>query len=212
MSEFAEEYLESKPQSTLMIKYLLFLRRAKFNPKVVYDIGSYNGTWSNLVREIFPEARVIMIDASLQHVDKYTDKEYYIECLSNEVKEVDFYELKLDDRLKSYYKPKHITDETPLKIQTNTLSKLIEDKGLPYPDLVRIDCCGCEKDIIIGGCSAIQKAKYLFTTLQNEELFVNGHLAGEVGPFIKSLDFELKNVLDMYNTPLIDYVFENKNI
>ena len=212
MSDFVLDYVESKPQSTLTIKYLLFLRRIHFEPRVIYDIGAYNASWYNVVHEIFPEARIIIFDASEKNMHYYVDKEHYIVCLSNNVKEVDFYEYKVDDRIKSYYKPKTISDEEPTKIITTTLTDIVNKYGLPYPDLVRINCCGAEKDIIEGGEDIIKNAKYLITNLQNEELFINGPLAHVTGPYIGSLGFELKNVLDLFNTPLLDYVFENKNI
>jgi len=212
MSDFVLDYVASRPQSTLMIKYLLFLRRIKFEPRVIYDIGAYNATWYNLVQEIFPDVRIIIFDASVKNEHYYVDKEHYIACLSNNEKEIDFYEHKGDDRVKSYYKPKTISDEESSKISTITLANIVKKYGLPYPDLIRIDCCGAEKDIIEGGEDIIKKAKYLITNLQNEELFINGPLANITGPYISSLGFEVKNVLDLFNTPLLDYVFENKNI
>jgi len=212
MSDFILDYVKGEPQSTLMIKYLLFLRRIDFRPRVIYDIGAYNASWYNLMSEIFPDIRIIIFDASVNNVEYYVGKEYYITCLSNEEKEVDFYECKSDKRVKSYYKPKTISDEIPVKMNTDTLSKLVKKYGLPAPDLIRLNCCGAEKDIIEGGEEIFKKAKYLIVNLQNEELFNGGPLANSTGPYIKSLNFEIKNVLDLFNTPLIDYVFENKSI
>jgi FkbM family methyltransferase len=212
MSDFVTDYLKGEPQATLMIKYLLFLRRIGFEPRVVYDIGAYNASWSNIIQEIFPDTRVILFDASLSNISHYSNKEYFTTCLSNEKKEVDFYELPNDKRVKSYYKPKTINNNSSIKITTDTLTEIINRYGLPYPDIIRINCCGAEKDIIEGGEEIIKKAKYLIVNLQNEELFNNAPLANITGPYINSLNFEIKNVLDLFNTPLIDYVFENKSI
>jgi len=212
MSDFVLDYVNSRPQSTLMIRYLIFLKKIGFKPRVIYDIGAYNGSWANIINEIFPDIRIILFDASIMNARFYSDKEHHIACLSNSEKEIDFYELRSDDRVKSYYKPKTISHEEPSKILTTTLEDIVNKYGLPLPDLVRIDCCGCEKDIIEGGERIIKNAKYLITSLQNEELFIDGPLANVTGPYIKSLGFETKNVLDLFNTPLIDYVFENKNI
>ena len=195
-----------------MIKYLLFLRRIGFEPRVIYDIGAYNASWSNIIQEIFPDTRVILFDASMGNISYYSNKEYFTTCLSNEKKEVDFYELPGDKRIKSYYKPKTMNNDSCIKITTDTLAELVNRYGLPYPDIIRINCCGAEKDIIEGGEEIIKKAKYLIVNLQNEELFKEAPLANITGPYINSLNFEIKNVLDIFNTPLIDYVFENKSI
>jgi len=212
MSDFILDYVNSRPQSTLMIRYLLFLKKIGFEPRVIYDIGAYNGSWANTVNEIFPDTRIILFDASMKNTKFYSDKEHHVVCLSNVEKEIDFYELKTDDRVNSYYKPKTVSDEESHKLTTDTLQNIVDKYGLPHPDLIRIDCCGSEKDIIEGGEKIIKNAKYLITSLQNEELFIGGPLANVTGPYINSLGFETKNVLDLFNTPLIDYVFENKNI
>jgi FkbM family methyltransferase len=212
MSDFLLDYVNSRPQSTLMIRYLLFLKKIGFKPRVIYDIGAYNGSWANIINEIFPDIRIILFDASMKNAKFYLDKEHHIVCLSNVEKEIDFYEIKDDDRVKSYYKPKTVSDEESYKLTTDTLNNIVNKYGLPLPDLVRIDCCGAEKDIIEGGEKIIKNAKYLITSLQNEELFIDGPLANITGPYIKSLGFDTKNVLDLFNTPIIDYVFENKNI
>jgi hypothetical protein len=212
MSDFVVDYLKGEPQSTLMIKYLLFLRRIGFEPRVIYDIGAYNASWSNIIQEIFPDTRIILFDASMSNISYYSNKEYFTTCLSNEKKEVDFYELLGDKRIKSYYKPKTMSNDSSTKMTTDTLSELVDRYGLPYPDIIRINCCGAEKDIIEGGEEIIKKAKYLIVNLQNEELFKEAPLANVTGPYINSLNFEIKNVLDIFNTPLIDYVFENKSI
>ena len=212
MSDFVVDYLKGEPQATLMIKYLLFLRRIGFEPRVIYDIGAYNASWSNIIQEIFPDTRVILFDASMSNISYYSNKEYFTTCLSNEKKEVKFYELPGDRRVKSYYKPKTILDESFTNKTTDTLSEIVNRYGLPYPDIIRINCCGAEKDIIEGGEEIIKKAKYLIVNLQNEELFKEAPLANITGPYINSLNFEIKNVLDLFNTPLIDYVFENKSI
>jgi FkbM family methyltransferase len=190
----------------------LFLRRIGFEPRVIYDIGAYNASWSNIIQEIFPDTRVILFDASMSNISYYSNKEYFTTCLSNEKKEVDFYELPSDKRIKSYYKPKTMSNDSSIKTTTDTLTEIVNRYGLPYPDIIRINCCGAEKDIIEGGEEIIKKAKYLIVNLQNEELFKEAPLANITGPYINSLNFEIKNVLDIFNTPLIDYVFENKSI
>jgi len=213
-SGFANDYLKGNPQPTLMIKYLLFLRRIGFKPRVVYDVGAYNTSFANLISEIFPDARVILFDASKEHCDKITEYECYNCCLGDTTSEIDFYELKDNDKVKSYYRPKTFndTEDKVSKVVTETLDYVATKKGLPFPDLVRIDCCGAERDIITGGKLTLQLAKYLIVNLQNEDMFTGAPLAITSGPIIKSLGYEIKDILDLYNTPLIEYVFENKSL
>jgi FkbM family methyltransferase len=213
-SSFANDYLKGNPQPTLMIKYLLFLRRIGFKPRVVYDVGAYDTSFANLISEIFPDVRVILFDASKERCDKITEYECYNYCLGDTASEIDFYELNDNDKVKSYYKPKTFVDadDKVSKIVVETLDVVATKKGLPFPDLVRIDCCGAERDVIAGGKLTLQLAKYLIVSLQNEEFFMSAPLAITSGPVIKSLGYEIKDILDLYNTPLIEYIFENKSL
>lgn len=213
MSDFVNDYLAGNPQSTLMVKYMLFLRRIGFKPRVIYDVGAYNTSFANVVKEVFPDTRIILFDACKDNCEKMVGYEYYNCCLGDTNNEIDFYEV--SDKVKSYYKPKtfgnaeyHRTN----KVSIQKLDEVAMKYGLPFPDLVRIDCCGSERDIINGASVTLAMSKYLIINLQNEELFEGAPLAITTGPIIKSIGYKLKDVLDLYNTPLIDYVFENINI
>jgi FkbM family methyltransferase len=213
MADFVNDYLAGNPQSTVMIRYLLFLRKIGFNPRVVYDVGAFNTSFANLVNEIFPDTRVILFDACKDNASKMVGYEHYNCCLGNTDREVDFYEL--DDKIKSYYKPKTFDDAKntrTTRVKIEKLDDVVMKYGLPFPDLVRIDCCGSEKDVIGGCMSTLQLSKYLIVNMQNEEVFLEGATAIETGPLIKSLGYVVKDVLDLYGTPLIDYVFENKSL
>lgn len=217
MSEsFVVDYLKSDPQPVMILKYLLFLRKIGFKPKVVYDIGAYSSSFADLFNEIFPDARVILIDASEEVCDKLVGYECYNVCLSNNDDEVDFYELMnvKDEKVKSIYQPKtfnELYDKKTTK-KCETLTHFIKRLGLPEPNFVRIDCCGAEKNIFEGGITSLLLTKYLLVSLQNDEMFLKAPDAMSTGPYINSVGFEVKDILDLYNTPIIDYVFENKNI
>ena len=213
MADFVNDYLAGNPQTTMMIRYLLFLRRTGFNPRVIYDVGAYNTSFANVVKEVFPDTRIILFDACKDNCEKMVGYEYYNCCLGDSSNEVDFYEV--DDKVKSYYKPTTHGSTPSDRITKSTIQKLDEvalKYGLPFPDLVRIDCCGSERDIINGGINTLFTTKYLIVNMQNEELFTGAPLAVTTGPMIKSLGYVLKDVLDLYNTPLVDYVFENKSL
>lgn len=213
MADFVNDYLAGNPQTTMMIRYLLFLRRTGFRPRVIYDVGAYNTSFANVVKEVFPDTRIILFDACKDNCEKMVGYEYYNCCLGDSSNEVDFYEV--DDKVKSYYKPTTYGSSPTDRITKSTIQKLDEvalKYGLPFPDLVRIDSCGSERDIINGGINTLFTTKYLIVNMQNEELFTGAPLAVTTGPMIKSLGYVLKDVLDLYNTPLVDYVFENKSL
>ena len=216
MDKLAEQVtdllLEEKPLSSLQLRYLLFLQKIEFKPSVFYDIGASHCAWSKAIKQIFPETTVVLFDASHKLGSLYEDDLHFFNCLSDEDgKEVNFYELSMDDRIKSYYKPKYCND-APTVLKTTKLDTLVNNNSLPEPTFIKINTCGSEYDIIKGGEETIKKAEYLIVTLQNEEIFAGAPTAHTVGPYIESLGFKLINVLDPLGTPLLDYVFKNKNI
>jgi FkbM family methyltransferase len=214
VSEVIQDFINSKPIGSLQLKYLVYLKKWKaFVPKVVYDIGATTTKWSEIICTLYPDSELILFDASNEFEELYKNKKYFINCLSNiDDKEVEFYLPLHDDyRVKSYYKPIRC-DTHSNTIKTIKLDTLVEKNNLPEPDLVKISCCGSEKDIIEGALKTFKNTKYLIVQLQNEELFEGAPLADTVGPYIESLGFERIESLDSYGTPLIDYVFENKNI
>ena len=212
-SEIIQDFINSKPIGSLQLKYLVYLKKWKsFVPKVVYDIGAHKAKWSELICTLYPDSELILFDASDEYECNYVNKKYLINCLSNEDnKEVTFYKSTKDDRINSYYKP-YKFDSIESTVETIKLDTLVENNNLPVPDLVKISCCGSEKDIIEGAIKTFRNTKYLIVQLQNEEYYEGAPLAQEVGPYIESLGFTRIETLDSYGTALIDYVFENKNI
>jgi len=189
----------------LNMRYLLFLKKLGFLPKIFYDIGSSNKCWTLVMSSIFPAIRSYTFDAYSPF-----DAEFPI-CLYNE----DNVEVKLynhDENIKSVYL---LTDEQNDNYQVLNSVKLdtfVKDKSLENPDIIKINCCGSEKNIIEGGIETILKTKYLIVTLNNYEIFTDAPTAKITGPYIESLGFEMVNALDNSGLGLVDYVFKNKNI
>lgn len=196
----------------LQMKYLKYLSVIDFRPDTIFDIGSSLKHWSNVAKEYFPNAEVYLFDAYDIFSELYEGEKYVNVCLSNEDnKDVKFYYRATHISMKSY-KENCESDINYFKnYKTEKLDTLVERLGLPQPNLIKINVCGAEKDVIEGGVETIKKAKHLLVALQNEKYF-DAPLAKEVGPYIESLGFELKKVLDSFNTAIYIYHFENKNI
>src|SRR5688572_14867207 len=39
------------------------LRHLGFNPSTIFDVGAYQGDWSCGVRSLFPDAKIVMVEA-----------------------------------------------------------------------------------------------------------------------------------------------------
>ncbi|MEJ7681217.1 MAG: hypothetical protein WKG06_25900 [Segetibacter sp.] len=59
------------------------LKRKNFNPSVILDIGAYKGNWATDVLEVFPDAKILMIEAQ-------ENKESFLKDLAKKNKNVEY--------------------------------------------------------------------------------------------------------------------------
>jgi len=129
----------------------------------ILDVGANNGWWYLENRSNYPTAKFTLVEAN-----PYNEKEllklnveYYIYCLSDSVKTIDFYttEEALTSTGASYYKENthHFSADKVkvLKLKTTTLDLLFPNEIF---DIVKMDVQGAEVDIIKGGPKLISKA------------------------------------------------------
>jgi len=206
--------LTERPISDLLRKYLGYIKHIKkYEPLTIYDIGAGIGAFTKCCHLMFPEAKIILVEADDCNEDKYTGEDYYIACLSDNEGERKFYNNTYIPELHSYNRYLNSDNYDYKLLETTTLDKLQRNKQFRFPDIVKIHCCGSELDIIKGGISIIKKAKYLFVSVQGKELFDNAPSSSEIGIYItEQLGFELEEILDPYGSGLYEYVFINKNI
>lgn len=213
MESILANILTDRPISDLNQKYLKFIRRS-YSPKVIYDIGASTTCWSRYAQLIFPDAEIYMFDADDHFVKYYQGRKYFIACLGNDDdKDTIFYDSCKynDEKTRSCYMSDRLEPNYKV-LKSVKLDTLVKNNNIPLPDLVKINCCGSEKDVIDGGLETIKNSKYMIVNLQNDKTWIDAPTAHEVGPYIQSLGFDLEDSLDSFGLKLIDYVFKNKNI
>jgi FkbM family methyltransferase len=216
MEDIITTLMTDRPIEQLPRRYFGYLKHIqKFEPEVIYDIGSSVGAYTKYFHLLYPDAKVIMFEANDVFVPRYNGEDYNIVCLSDEDnKEVKFYnnpKNKDNEEVCSYYKSIVVNDDFKI-MTTQKLDSFVLYKGIRFPDVIKINCCGSELDIIKGGVNVVKQCKYLVVRLQNETFFECAPLAKEVGTFIMGLGFVLEEMLDNFGTHFIDYVFKNINV
>jgi len=159
--------------SNSFFKYTIRNRLGKFLTEIkkdvivnwVYDIGAYKGEWSNFYKKTsLSESNFILFEANSNHIPnlKKNNFQYFIEILSDKVKEVEFYNGNFSGD--SYYKENtnNYDKLSPQKRKTNTLDNIVDSNNLPTPDLMKIDTQGSEIDILKGGEKTIKNCKFIY--------------------------------------------------
>lgn len=133
--------------------------------KNVYDVGACNGAWTRYMRaNILPQSQYYLFEANMHYMSDLiiTGCPFYLTVLSNEGREsVDFYAgCNTGD---SYYKETTTwyDNKIPTRMDCTTLDRLIKEKNLPIPNLLKIDTQGSELDILSAAKNLMGKTEMI---------------------------------------------------
>ena len=191
------------------------LKEENFQPKVIYDIGSCEGNWTEMATTIWPNCEFYLFDANedLNELYKGRKYNYYLGLLSNTNDEkIKYYYNETFIAGNSYYKEltEAYTDDTYRILNSVTLDKVIDNNNWPLPDLIKMDVQGSELDILEGGKKILSQAKYLIVELQHIEYNDNAPLFEESIATIEKSGWKLINSKFSSSDYSIDadYLFE----
>lgn len=182
------------------------LSKLNLDVKIALDIGAYHGTFTQMLRSIWPQIQVFSFEAN--DALKSINPEAIYCCLSDEPNKLVTYFLPNENQVHktgaSYYL--ELTDhfKTPvinLKATTtiDVLSDSIDFNG-PWDSngLIKLDTQGSEIDIIKGALKFIKKYKPLLFLIECSFIPYNKNapLASDVIEFMNKLGYKFIDILD----------------
>jgi len=139
------------------------LKKKKFNPVSVLDIGAYEGYWTLDMLEVFPSARVLMVEAQdnkksfLEKVkQKCPGTDYSITLLSSVDGEEKYF---CENETASSITLAPVAGFNTRTIPTRTLDSLLQEKQFPLPDFMKLDVQGHELEVLKGATAALGHAE-----------------------------------------------------
>ena len=199
-------------------KRLGHLKASGVTVRRALDLGAFEGKWTLLLRETYPEAKVIMVDAN-------TDKERLLRPLGeckiavlgdSDGREVDYYKCVDGDAGSGngIYRENTAFKFAPEKRKCVTLATLLgSDEGF---DLIKMDVQGAELDVIRGGLAIVRNSRYLLLELQTHDYNLGAPHFGEVVAFLHAEGFAVVDIVDlMYSGDKLiqaDVLFRNKKM
>ena len=181
--------MTNDPMTNDHVKYLKKLL-LKFEPKIIYNIGSNALIWRREAKNIWPKSDFFAFDPlnNFECLYKKHNINYHIGVLSSD-----------DNKFVKNYE------------NTQTLSSVVKNKKFPLPDLIKMYIQDNELDIIKGGLDVINSAKYLIVELENIQ-----YNRGEPEPLAQTtIEFFEKNGWELLsnnfcdNGPDAEYCFVN---
>ena len=187
----------------------------KFEPTVIYDIGSCVLHWTNEAAIIWPNSKIYLFDAfsPVETLYKKNKYEYNIGVLSNEDDKIlKFYQNDFMFSGNSYYRelpfPKIFPQDNFILKQAQTLDTVVNNRFFKYPDLIKIDVQGAELDILHGSKKCLEKCEYIVVELQDTHYNEGAPLANITIDYLKSIGFDCIARKFSDNGPDADYCFK----
>lgn len=175
-----------------------------FQPKTILDIGAFEGKWTALVAEIWPQAHFIMVEPNIAKKD----------LLENQVRGVDaeihFCLLGAEDGktvpfafMEAGSSVLEERSDVPRKIVELPLTRL--DTLLDCRsdiDLMKVDAQGYELEILKGASNALKGTKAVILEVALIEINRGAPLMHEVIRFMHEIGFISYEVLEFHRRPL----------
>jgi FkbM family methyltransferase len=146
-----------------MFQGLVRLRNLGFAPTGILDVGAYEGHFSRGVRQIFQQARIVMVDALpekgpvLADVCKEVGNADYVIALlgDSEMEATSFFVVNTETHPglvktgSSKYKENAAFPQEERTLQQRTLASIVADRGMSF-QLLKLDVQGAELDVLRG--------------------------------------------------------------
>jgi len=147
---------------------LTYLRKWGFRPRYVVDVGAYHGEWTLMMKEIFPESSVLMIEAQeskrarLETVCAQTPGVQVETALlgAAEGEAVTFVEMETGSSVFEEISEHHLDTRQKVEKQLATLDTLVTDAtGWDKVDFLKLDVQGYELEILRGASDHLPRTE-----------------------------------------------------
>ncbi len=189
------------------------LKQLGFDPKHILDIGAYEGNWAAELHDIFPAAKILMIEGQKSKKTLIEERTKHIPNSTIEIallgaKEEDV-EFNMYESASSVYKEDNETNAKVESIKLQLLDNVVTKHSFEQVDLIKIDTQGYELEILKGGISVLKSAQFVLLEVSLLGIYKNAPLVDEVILFMKSNNFLLYDICTLMRRPYDNAVFQS---
>ena len=192
--------------------HFIQLRRWKaegFQPRVVYDIGAYQGLWAEMCQHIFAPSRCFLFEPQPEMRERAKARAarvgagwQILPVALGDRRETQVLHVTRNNAASSLLPPlgkesAAISDNQAVaesRVQVMPLDELVAADGLPAPDLVKIDVQGFEGRVLAGGKETLRKAQRLVIEVSLHPLYDGQSLLPEILQTLSSWGLALQDV------------------
>jgi FkbM family methyltransferase len=188
-------------------------------PQTIYDIGANVGEWTQTMKGIFPNANYQLFEANRDNQKHIAHLNHHIVLLGDKNEEnVPFYKIRngynTGDSMYLEVSSAFQNDNyTTTYLEKKRLDTYVLEKGLPLPDLVKIDVQGGEIDVLEGMGDLMGNVKHFIIEASLHRWNKDAPMVEDIIGFMYSrgyyfVDILETHVVDGYNLQ-IDILFSH---
>jgi FkbM family methyltransferase len=187
---------------------LLSLKRRGFTAKVAIDIGAFRGEWSTEFKAVFPDCRVIMIEAQSDKVQQLRVLEQksagsisVVEALLGAI-DGDEVEFHVAENASSVFRERGFASTVSTRRKLSKLDTVLEttnDRG--KIDFLKLDTQGFELEVLRGAPEALARSEFVLLEVSLIPINEGCPMAREVLEFMAERGFRWIDVCGQWRRP-----------
>lgn len=191
-----------------------------FNPSTILDIGAFEGEWTKMCSEIFPNANYLMFEAQESKTNKLqvlksNRVDFHIGLLGPESNQKSkFY---INETVSSALPETEKSNQDFVEIQMYTVDEVVNLKALSKVDFIKLDVQGFELEVLKGASQTLASAEVVLMEVSLIEINKGAPLINEVMAFMANKGFICYDICSIVRRPLdkalwqTDLIFVNQS-
>lgn len=190
-----------------------------FLPKTIIDVGAFEGDWSSMARQLWPEGRIFMVEPNLS-------KQTQLSAVASNINASVFCELLgANDNIVVPYNV--MESGSSVLSERSPLDRFVENRSLrrldsllnriEAPAFLKVDTQGYELEVLKGSTLILPSIDAILLEVAIIEINEGAPLLHEVLAHMKSIGFVTFDILEIHRRPLdkalnqIDILFVREN-
>jgi FkbM family methyltransferase len=196
------------------------IKNLMFNPNVIYDVGGYQGDFTDMCLQLWPHAQAHIFEGLPDKVTLLEKRFYGKNVKVNKLlvgeenkDDIQFY---ADETASSILESHEMHPKTRINTQMVTLDTYIQ-AGHPVPNFLKIDTQGYEYHVLKGCEKYLHQVEIILIELNFTEIYFQSTLAHHVIHHLANHGFVIYDVCEIHRRPLdnalvqMDFLFVKEN-
>ena len=184
------------------------LKRLGFDANYILDIGAYVGSWTEMIKEIYPQAEILMIEPQLNKEEtlvrvakKYNGSvKYSMSFLGSQSgKDVAFFEMEFGS---SAFQERSTFPRKKVQKNTIRLCELLHNFNWGKVDFIKIDAQGYELEILKGATDILRSVECILMEVSLIDINEGAPIFAEVILFMNDKGFVPYDICTLFRRPL----------